>query len=192
MQGMRKTPIIWKSRGGQTGYLIVFYGNGGTSEVFSSYTDADGKLESLPGATREGYNFLGWQTEDGTDVTTDTVFTGDAVVGAQWKTPKATITVTGSGGTYNNAYACLTMPDGTKVQSAGTYQVEIGATITCMCYGGDSAKITLNGTTVASGSRKEVTYNYAVAEGDATIKLYSFATTGSSGIAEAKITITEE
>lgn len=145
MQGMRKTPIIWKSGGGQTGYLIVFYGNGGTSEVFSARTNADGKLDSLPTATRENYNFLGWQTEDGTDVTTETVFSEDTMLEAQWKLHAAQVLVYGNDDTFYASYATIS---GENVYSEGTYTVEIGESVSIYGYDGT----VVNGAVQSDGS----------------------------------------
>ena len=41
--------------------MITFDANGGKCIVSSIYTD--GKLETIPVATREGYEFFGWYTE---------------------------------------------------------------------------------------------------------------------------------
>ncbi|MDR3905932.1 MAG: GLUG motif-containing protein, partial [Evtepia sp.] len=59
------------------GYLITFNPNGGVCEIQSTRTDVDGALPPLPPPTRSGYTFLGWYTEDGTQVGEDTVFTQD-------------------------------------------------------------------------------------------------------------------
>ena len=47
-------------------------------------TNAEGKLTTLPVPTLSGYVFSGWYTEDGVQVTADTVFTADNTVTAQW------------------------------------------------------------------------------------------------------------
>ena len=67
-------------------YLISFNANGGTVTPASAQT-VDGRLPELPVPTREGYRFLGWFL-DGTEpvvVTTDTVFTEDTEIYAQWE-----------------------------------------------------------------------------------------------------------
>ncbi|MCL1805552.1 MAG: S-layer homology domain-containing protein, partial [Clostridiales bacterium] len=65
---------------------ITFNTNGGSVSPASMLTGADGKLTSLPTPTRGGYIFAGWFTAaaGGNRVTTDTVFTGDATIHAQW------------------------------------------------------------------------------------------------------------
>ena len=71
---------------GQTiGYLITFNPNGGVCEIQNTRTDVNGALSSLPTPTRSGYTFLGWYTEDGTQVGEDTVFTQDTTLTAQWQ-----------------------------------------------------------------------------------------------------------
>ena len=80
-----------------TPHQIVFDANGGTiSDSRTMTTDSNGKLSSLPTPTRTGYTFTGWYTAPtgGTRITTDTVFTQDTTVYAQW-------TFKGSGGNNN-------------------------------------------------------------------------------------------
>ena len=49
-------------------------------------TGLDGKLSSLPTATRDRYTFGGWytQAEGGEEITTSYVFTKDTTVYAHW------------------------------------------------------------------------------------------------------------
>ncbi len=86
-----------------TTYIITFSGNGGTPSESTMTTGTDSKLTSLPTASRSGsYSFDGWFTavSGGNEITTDTVFTADTTVYAQW-------TYTGGGGhTYD--YCTLT------------------------------------------------------------------------------------
>jgi uncharacterized repeat protein (TIGR02543 family) len=66
-------------------YTIEYNANytGGTSPQ-SATTGTDGKLASLPQPTRSGYDFAGWFTDNGTRVTTSTVFTQNTTVYARW------------------------------------------------------------------------------------------------------------
>ena len=68
-------------------YTVTFNANGGTVSPESAETEEDGKLAALPTPTRSKYTFKGWYTakSGGTKVTTDTVFTADATLYAQWK-----------------------------------------------------------------------------------------------------------
>lgn len=68
-------------------YTITFDANGGTADIASGTTNGDGKLTALPTPVRDGYTFNGWYTavSGGDRVTTDTVFTCDAVIYAQWR-----------------------------------------------------------------------------------------------------------
>lgn len=43
-------------------YTVTFDAEGGTADVQSEETNTSGKLDSLPKATREGYDFQGWYT----------------------------------------------------------------------------------------------------------------------------------
>ena len=65
---------------------VTFDANGGTCATASAKTGADGKLASLPDATRDGYDFDGWYTaaDGGDKITTSTVFENDATVYAHW------------------------------------------------------------------------------------------------------------
>lgn len=67
-------------------YLITFNATGGSVSTASMQTGADGKLTSWPTPTRTGYTFNGWfaSASGGTPLATDTVFTEDTTVYAQW------------------------------------------------------------------------------------------------------------
>ena len=82
-----------------TEYTITFDANGGSVNPASAET-TDGKLVSLPQPGYAGHIFQGWFTAatGGTQVTTDTVFTADATIYAQWKAESSTpSTPTGPG-----------------------------------------------------------------------------------------------
>ena len=79
---------------------ITFDANGGTCATTSMQVGEGGKLASLPKATKAGEVFDGWYTEkqDGSRVTTETVFTADTTLYAHWvlgiePTDKETVTV---------------------------------------------------------------------------------------------------
>ena len=67
-------------------YLVRFNANGGTVKSTTMSTDVDGKLLTLPTATRSNYIFNGWYTSptEGEQITTDTIFSGDTMVYAHW------------------------------------------------------------------------------------------------------------
>lgn len=69
-----------------TTVTVTFDANGGSVTPANAATNESGKLDSLPTPTRSGYTFSGWFTaaNGGTKVTTDTVFTDDTTVYAQW------------------------------------------------------------------------------------------------------------
>ena len=82
-----------------TEYTITFDANGGSVNPASAQT-TDGKLTALPQPSYAGHIFQGWFTAatGGTQVTTDTVFTADATIYAQWKAESSTpSTPTGPG-----------------------------------------------------------------------------------------------
>lgn len=67
-------------------YTITFDPNGGSCSINSRETDDEGKLSSLPSASRSGYSFLGWYTlkSGGSKISTSTVFQEDTTVYARW------------------------------------------------------------------------------------------------------------
>lgn len=72
------------------GYTITFDAAGGDCDTASVRTDLDGKISTLPEASREGYTFRGWFTaaSGGEQVTLDKVYSADTTLYAQWeKTP---------------------------------------------------------------------------------------------------------
>lgn len=68
-------------------YTVTFNANGGRVDPAQAATGADGRLGFLPVPTRGGYAFNGWfdAAVDGDRVTTDTVFTANKTVYAQWE-----------------------------------------------------------------------------------------------------------
>lgn len=71
----------------QPTYTITFNANGGTVTPTSGTTGTDGKLASLPTPTHATDTFKGWFTAatGGTAVTTNTVFTSNDTIFAQWE-----------------------------------------------------------------------------------------------------------
>jgi len=84
-------------------YTITFNANDGTVSPASGTTGTGGRLTSLPTPTRDGYTFNGWFTaeEGGTQVTTSTVFSGDATIYAQWTLITYIITFNANSGTVS-------------------------------------------------------------------------------------------
>ena len=87
-------------------YTVTFDANGGSVSPASA-TTKDGKLESLPIPTNDGYDFLGWYTQKdgGDEVTNNTVFTNDITIYAHWQKQAAqeyTVTFDANGGTINS------------------------------------------------------------------------------------------
>ncbi len=101
LTGAQVTIVIMKDDGqfdeensvpGTFTYTVTFNANDGVASASTMTTNNEGKLETLPTATRSGYEFQGWFW-NGTQVTTGTVFTSDATVSASWS-----IQNTGGGG----------------------------------------------------------------------------------------------
>ena len=96
-------------------YTVTFDANGGSVTPASAETTAEGKLTSLPTATRSGsYSFKGWYTaaSSGTKITTDTVFNENTTVYAQW-----TYTGGGGGGGVSKYTVKFETNGGSKVSS---------------------------------------------------------------------------
>lgn len=77
-----------------TFYTVTFDPNGGSVTPTSETTETTGKLQSLPTPIWEGHSFTGWYTEasEGTEISTDTVFTGNDTIYAHWEDNPASTT----------------------------------------------------------------------------------------------------
>ena len=83
-------------------YTVTFDANGGSVSPASATTASGCKLAFLRTPTRsDGYYFTGWFTAatGGTQVTTNTVFTGNATIHAQWTQNHYTVSFNLNGGT---------------------------------------------------------------------------------------------
>ena len=119
-------------------YTITFDPMGGALEEGAANTAVtkNGKIEKLPAATREGYLFDAWYTENnngtlsGERVTTDTIFMADDTVYARWY-QTASVVFDANGGkfadgtgtktlTTNGRYQLSTLPEVTT-PPAGKY-----------------------------------------------------------------------
>lgn len=104
---------------------VTFDANGGSVTPTSNATGADGNLASLPTPTRNGsYSFKGWYTaaNGGTQITTDTVFTKNTTIFAQW---------TYTGGSYHPATYAVVVEDADNGEvSASTTAAFQGTTVT--------------------------------------------------------------
>lgn len=122
-----------------TGYTITFDAGKGTASVASAQTDKDGKLTSLPTASRSGYRFNGWYTaaSGGTKVTTSYQFAADTMVYAHWtkKTPS------GPSGSGSNSGTTI-------IQSAKTADIGV------MIYGMTALLSLTGGAWVVNKKRK--------------------------------------
>ena len=110
----------WQKQAAQE-YTVTFDANGGSVSTTST-TTKDGKLTSLPTPTYDGYDFLGWYTEEtgGEKVTTNTVFTKNSTIYAHWQKQAAqeyTVTFDANGGSVSTT--STTTKDG-KLESLPT------------------------------------------------------------------------
>lgn len=106
-----------------TTYTITFDPNGGTVNPSTMTTGANKKLASLPTPTRSGnYYFDGWFTakSGGTKITTNTVFTADTTVFAQWYSSGS-----GSGGSGGRSSSTTSSTEySVKAESGRTWSKE--------------------------------------------------------------------
>ncbi len=68
-------------------HALIFHGAGGTTEAELRLFRAGGKYGSLPSASRDGYRFTGWYTEDGTHISPESLVERDLHVYAGWAEP---------------------------------------------------------------------------------------------------------
>ena len=90
-------------------YTISFDLQGGTlaDDVKGAKTNKHGKLDTLPTPERSRYRFDGWFTADGTEVTTNTVFSENTTIHAEW-----TRTSSGSSHSDDNYITVITPKNG--------------------------------------------------------------------------------
>ena len=82
---------------------VVLHTNG-TNNKEKSYTVRTGsKFNSVPSATRTGYDFLGWYMADDSMLTTDTVIDTNRDYYARWEAHKHTISFDSNGGSQVNS-----------------------------------------------------------------------------------------
>ena len=88
-------------------HTVTFDGNGGNSLVDSMDTTAEGRLLSLPGATKTGCELEGWFTSasGGAQIGPATIFDADTMVYAHWVLPPHTVTFDPARGSCETASA---------------------------------------------------------------------------------------
>ena len=124
-------------------YMIAFNANGGTVNPSYAITDSSGKLANLPTPTLTDYKFNGWFTaaNSGTRITTETVFSSDTTIYAQW--------------TKNSTNPGGTVSPGTPTYNPGGTYVPPTYNITPPNVSG--GKISINPTSASSGSIVTIT-----------------------------------
>ena len=116
---------------------ITFDAGKGTASAVTAQTGNNGKLTSLPTASRNGYRFNGWYTAGGDKITKNTVFDANTTVYAHWtkKTPS------GSSGSGSNSGTTI-------IQSAKTADIGV------MIYGMTALLSLTGGAWVVNKKRK--------------------------------------
>ena len=98
-------------------YTVSYDVNGG-NESYRDATVSEGGKVTLPAdPTRDGYKFLGWFTErnGGSEVSSDTVVTGNMTVHAHWERIIPTYTVSYDVNGGNGSYSPTTVKEGEKI-----------------------------------------------------------------------------
>lgn len=110
-----------------------------------------GMLSEIPVPTRSGYTFNGWYMLDGTKIDTNTVFTADTTVKAQW-----TKNSTGGDSPSNpgGSTTTPTVPSGPSYNPGGTYTPPTYSITTPSITGG---KVSVSPSSASSGSTVTVT-----------------------------------
>lgn len=170
---------------------VTFDGAGGTASVAAMRTGLDGKLATLPTATRDNYELAGWFLADGTQVTTETVFTADTTVTARWTANTVTVTVTLDNGTAKAVTKVAINDEFLPDDDSLVLDVAPGSIIFCQARGRSSGdgSVVLNGTTVAKSS-SYAKYNYTVKASTPVTIVRGHRTVDRVNI--GKISITEE
>lgn len=124
-------------------YTITFNANGAVVNPSYAITDSFGKLTNLPIPALADYKFNGWYTtpNGGTRITTETVFSSDTTIYAQW-----TKNSTNPGGTVN--------PGNPTYDPGGTY---VPPTYNITLPNVSGGKISVNPTSASSGSTVTIT-----------------------------------
>lgn len=87
--------------GEPAGYTVTFDGNGGTASTGSIKVQSGKTIGTLPTATQDGYNFVGWYTSGGSKAESSTVINGNVTYYAKWERKTCTITYDANGGTVD-------------------------------------------------------------------------------------------
>lgn len=120
----------------EAGYKITFNANGGTASSTELTTDENGKLNSLPTATRTDYTFDGWFTvaDNGNKITAETVFTADTTVYAHWtkntgasESPSIPDTSDSSNSDDNGTDSVTSSDSGENVDSGSSVDSEVSS-----------------------------------------------------------------
>lgn len=148
-----------------TTYTVTFDANGGSVSPANKTTGTDGKLGSLPTPARNrNYRFNGWFTQKsgGTQVTADTVFTGDTTIYAHWTyiggsdSGSGSSTGSGPGATTTTPGTTTRTEDGGSITSSSTTS-SAGTTVNTQVKKDADGQIT--------GATSEVTAPAAVTQG---------------------------
>ena len=98
-------PTLTVNGDGLDGTLVTLDPNDGSMKTASALTNESGNLGILPSPTRSGYTFSGWYTNPngGDKVTTNTVFSQEATIYAQWAYINNNYNNAGSSGTSGSS-----------------------------------------------------------------------------------------
>ena len=169
-------------------YTLNFDVNGGQCDITSKEVENAVAIGELPVPERTGYDFVGWYLEDGTEVTSETVFSSgeDQTVYARWSTKEYQLTWTeGTGKTITVERTA------SPYVNAATGSLANGDAI----YYGDVLQVsysTLDGWTVESYGETEITVTDHVTSDDIYMTVWSdWSDWSTSSISESSDTVVE-
>ena len=135
-------------------YRLQYNLNGGVGDTTADYSDAFSRenesVKLAPAPTREGYEFAGWLSLNGTlyKAGSELVLTGDEVFTAQWKKDEPVVnhTLTVTGGTFAVKNGGIDVTD-----TLETSTDEASGKQTCLVPDGAEVTVTLDQTKVPEG-----------------------------------------
>jgi len=172
--------------------VSVMAEEGGSASGGGSFEQGDScTVVATPDST---HTFSAWKDDNDQTVSTNATYTFtvscDVTLHAVFAMKKITVTLSGSG---NSSY-CYATINGTKRTDAGSYQVELGSTITFGVYGRSSSYpgwVKVNNVSilnVTNQSTQTVTWDVPM---DANAVTISFSYTSTSSQRRGQITVTK-
>lgn len=186
---IRTSPGVWNGEYTNLYMISISAGTGGSASGGGGYES--GQSCTVTASPSSYYRFDKW-TESGTSVSTSASYNFTVSKSRTLKANFISVATVTTSGTGNSSY-CYATINGSKITSAGTYNVDGGSTITFGVYGYSSSyygEVKIDGTQLLKVTDKTTqTYTWTVPN---TIKsaTVSFSYTSTSTRRNGKITVT--